>query len=83
MPAGTSRPSGWYASLESEGAGENVYRPTTVSGRPATSTGLLDGMMKAFGFFTEREEPLVQKVGAAEGPVVIASRYVMLFYCLF
>lgn len=68
MPAGPPTSSGGsYASLESQGAGENVYRPTTMPGGPAT--GLLEGVKKALGFGT-----LLDKVGAAASPSVITSR---------
>lgn len=74
MPAGYS-PAGGGGSYASAGTqGENIYRSTTVSGGPVVSTGLLDGMKKAFGLIGGKDEKLLEKVGAGRGSIVISSR---------
>ncbi|KAF7266000.1 hypothetical protein GWI33_020732 [Rhynchophorus ferrugineus] len=73
MSAGSQ--GGAYTSLSARGAADYVYRPTTVTGVPVPSPGLLDGVKKALGIFGgEKNERLLEQVGGSGRHVVIASR---------
>lgn len=70
--------SGSYRSLVGS---SDVYRSTTVSGGgpTAATTGIFEGMKKAFSFMagrpsTTKEEKLIERVDGG-GPVIVSSRY--------